>query len=63
MFNIFLLPNYSKTYLQGNVNLDFMKPYCDDGIKLVQLDVNEVIDLYCKSKRYNVEEFIEMIQG
>ena len=63
VFNIFLLPNYSKTYLQGNVNLDFMKPYCDDGIKLVQLDVNEVIDLYCKSKRYNVEEFIEMIQG
>lgn len=60
VFNAFLLPNYSKTYLQGDVSLDFMENYDAINIKLIQLQVSEIIDLYCNHRRYTIEKILRI---
>ncbi|MEX0052483.1 LlaJI family restriction endonuclease [Clostridium butyricum] len=63
VINAFLFPTQNNTYVQGEVNLDFMRMYSNIDIKLIQLNVNEVIRMYCNNKKYKLEEFILMVSS
>ena len=60
----FFFPTQENTHIQGEVYLDFMKSqYSNENIKLVQLNVNNIIEMYCSNKKYNIKKFIEMVKG
>ena len=59
VLNAFLFPTMEPSNVQGYVKLDFMDEYCSDGIKLVMLNVEEIIDKYCNNVTYQMED----IQG
>ena len=59
VFNAFLFPTMEPSNVQGYVKLDFMDEYCSDGIKLVMLNVEEIIDKYCNNVTYEMKD----IQG
>lgn len=61
VINAFLFPYELKTYVQGKVVLDFMKQFSDINITLIKLNVNEVINMYCSHKKYNLLDFISMV--
>lgn len=61
VINAFLLPSELKTYVQGEVVLDFMKQFSDIDINLIKLNVDEIINMYCGYKKYNLQYFISMI--
>ncbi|HHD2772816.1 TPA: LlaJI family restriction endonuclease [Clostridium perfringens] len=61
VINAFLFPYELKTYVQGKVVLDFMKQFSDINITLIKLNVNEVINMYCSHKKYNMLDFISMV--
>lgn len=61
VFNAFLFPNYSRTYLQGEVSLDFMKNYNVKNIKLIQLEVSEIIELYCSYSKYDIQKILSIL--
>lgn len=61
IINAFLFPCESNTYVQGKVELDFMKDFSDYNINLIQLNVDKIIDMYCGYKKYNLENFISII--
>ncbi|MGN9135221.1 LlaJI family restriction endonuclease [Clostridium sp. HCP1S3_B4] len=61
VINAFLLPSELKTYVQGEVVLDFMKQFSDININLIKLNVDEIINMYCGYKKYNLQYFISMI--
>lgn len=64
VINAFLFPTQENTHIQGEVYLDFMKSqYSNENIKLVQLNVNNIIEMYCSNKKYNIKKFIEMVKG
>ena len=55
------MPSELKTYVQGEVVLDFMKQFSDININLIKLNVDEIINMYCGYKKYNLQYFISMI--
>lgn len=59
VFNAFLFPTMEPSNVQGYVKLDFMDEYCSDGIKLIMLNVEEIIDKYCNNVTYEMKD----IQG
>lgn len=59
--NAFLLPSELETYVEGEVVLDFMKQFSDININLIKLNVDEIINMYCGCKKYNLQHFISMI--
>ncbi|MDY2631705.1 MAG: LlaJI family restriction endonuclease [Clostridium sp.] len=61
VINAFLFPIMDKTNVQGVVKLDFMDEHCQSGIKLVMLNAEEVIEMYCNNKRYDIIKFIELV--
>lgn len=61
IINAFLFPCELKTNVQGEVVLDFMKQFSDININLIKLNVDEVINMYCCYKKYNLQYFISMI--
>lgn len=61
VINAFLLPSELKTYVQGEVVLDFMKQFSDININLIKLNVDEIINMYCGYKKYNLQYFISMV--
>lgn len=61
IINAFLFPTQNDTYVQGEVALDFMRVYSNINIKLIQINVNEVVNMYCSNKKYSFEEFILMV--
>lgn len=63
VFNAFLFPSDLETHIQGVVELEFMRIFSDIDINLIQLNVEEVIKLYCNNKRYNLNEFVSLING
>ncbi|MBS5985209.1 LlaJI family restriction endonuclease [Clostridium sp.] len=63
VFNAFLFPSDLETHIQGVVVLEFMRIFSDIDINLIQLNVEEVIKLYCNNKRYNLNEFVSLING
>lgn len=63
VINAFLFPTVSNTGVIGNVKLNFMDTIQDSSdkneqtnIDLVKLNVPEMIQMYCKSKFYTVED-------
>ncbi|ACO30964.1 llaJI restriction endonuclease family protein [Bacillus cereus 03BB102] len=63
VLNAFLVPTQTKTYVQGEVFLDFMRMYSNTDIKLMKLNVNEVIDMYSNNKKYNFDDFITLLEN
>lgn len=63
LINAFLFPCELKTYVQGEVVLDFMKQFSDININLIKLNVDEIINMYCCYKKYNLQYFISMIDA
>ncbi|WP_346962241.1 LlaJI family restriction endonuclease [Clostridium sp.] len=63
IINAFLFPTQNDTYVQGEVALDFMRVYSNIDIKLIQINVNEVVNMYCSNKKYSFEEFILMVDS
>ncbi|UZP04709.1 LlaJI family restriction endonuclease [Clostridium botulinum] len=61
VINAFVFPCELKTYVQGEVVLDFMKQFSDVNINLIKLNVDEVINMYCGYKKYNLQYLISMI--
>lgn len=61
VINAFLFPCELKTNVQGEVVLDFMKQFSDININLIKLNMDEVINMYCCYKKYNLQYFISMI--
>lgn len=61
VINTFLFPSEAKTCVQGQVVLEFMKQFSDIDINLIKLNVDEVINMYCNYKKYNLLDFISMI--
>lgn len=62
VINSFLFPSYDETYIQGNVELDFMKHFSDIDINLIQLNVEQAIELYCSNKMIDFENIISKIE-
>lgn len=63
VLNAFLVPTHKKTCVPGEVFLDFMRMYSNTDIKLMKLNVNEVINMYCNNKKYNFSDFIVMLES
>lgn len=63
IINAFVFPTQNDTYVQGEVSLDFMRVYSNTDIKLIQLNVNKVINMYCSNKKYSFEEFMAMVDN
>ncbi|WP_300347703.1 LlaJI family restriction endonuclease [Clostridium sp.] len=63
VINAFLFPSELESYIQGEVKIGFMHEFSNNQINLVQLNVNEVIDMYCNNKRYDLNKFIDEIRA
>lgn len=61
--NAFLFPSELESYIQGQVSIGFMNKFSQQPINLVQLNVNEVINMYCNNKKYNLDRFIESMSS
>ena len=72
--NIFLFPTSDKDNLMGYVSLDFIKSYSksekniksdnddnEEKIKLVKLNVENLIELYCKKEYININQIFEIL--
>lgn len=63
IINAFVFPCEVKTYVQGEVVLDFMKQFSDVNINLIKFNVDEVINMYCDHKKYNLQYFISRVDS
>lgn len=61
VINAFIFPTLDTTNIQGIVKLDFMEEHCSLGIKLVMLNIEEIIDMYCNNTTYNENEIINLL--
>ena len=73
--NIFLFPTSDKDNLMGYVYLDFMQPYSEydedikldndnkEKIKLVKLNVGNLIELYCKKEDIKINEIFNILDS
>ena len=61
--NIFLFPTYDNDTLMGYVSLDFMKKVTtsEEKVKLVKLNVEKLIDLYCKKEKVNINKIFSIL--
>ena len=61
VINAFLFPSELDSYIQGKVSVGFMEKFFQKSVNLVQLNVNEVINMYCNNKKCNLNKFIESL--
>lgn len=61
VINAFLFPTEGETYIQGKVSLDFMSKFSNIDINLIQVNVDNIIELYCNNKKYELNKFVSMI--
>lgn len=62
IINAFLFPSMEKTYYQGEIKLSYLSNIEENNIKLVQLNVLNIIEMYCNFKKYNLDNFIDMFK-
>lgn len=59
--NVFIIPSFRSTYNLGKVELNFLNGIQNlTCIKLIKLDIIEVINIYCNEERYDINKFIDL---
>lgn len=66
--NMFLFPTHNENSIIGYVSLDFIKAHISNNdennkIKLIKLNVEELIRLYCNKESIRIDEFLNSINN